>query len=124
VNELEEEVKFLKILLQVSYEYMTKMLAEELAPGVKGELQKVLHLIQKVNGPPQQEESSEGNMTMSELRNNQGDLSRQSELVVVEERSAKHLKGSLISDASSRDRDTIYSYFEQDETLEHEGHAT
>lgn len=45
VSELEEEVKFLKILLQVSYEYMTKMLAEELGPGVKGELQKVLHLI-------------------------------------------------------------------------------
>ena len=59
-------------------------------------------------------------MTMSELRNNnQGDLSRQSELVVVEERSAKHLKGSLISDGTSSraDRDTVYSYFEQDETL-------
>lgn len=76
MNELEEEVKFLKILLQVSYEYMAKMLAEELAPGVKGELQKVLHLIEKVNGPPHQEESSEGNMTMSELRNNHGDVSR------------------------------------------------
>lgn len=57
-------------------------------------------------------------MTMSELRNHE--VSKQSELVVVEERSARGLKGSLISEVSSRDRDTVYSYFEQDETLDHE----
>ena len=39
---------------------------------------------------------------------------------MVEERSARNLKASLISDASSRDRDTVYSYFEQDETLEND----
>jgi hypothetical protein len=46
---MEEEIKFLKLLLQVSYEYMTKILQEvDLSSGLKNELSKVIGLIQNV----------------------------------------------------------------------------
>jgi hypothetical protein len=52
-NSLEEEIKFLRLLLQVSYEYMTKMLQEvSLSPDIKDELSKVLNLISNVNTAP------------------------------------------------------------------------
>ena len=109
--QLEEEVKFLKLLLQVSYEYMTKMLQEAtLSQGVKSELQNVLSLIQNVNannhlnhnsqedeeGDRQEERDEQdkldhcdGNMTMSELQLHQ-DLSLIEEGKVKQVDSTKH----------------------------------